>query len=195
MPSSSPDDSTKILLILIGSVIGVGRSTAYARARPTCARRMSNRFCCPFAETYEVLWVSGHSTPHDRGCHHVLFSSLSTETEVRLSTPALKSDPVAVHCRSSRVRIEVHVPLTESLTERQRVVRHQVPGTRCPAPGVRHQVPGKYVSSYRSCHVADETSYPWATPQPRAYLGRIVVCPPIYGRSTSGIVSEPSSFW
>jgi len=28
-----------------------------------------------------------------------------------------------------------------------------------------------------------------------SYLGRIVVCPPIYGRSTSGIVSEPSSFW
>ena len=138
MPSSSPDDSTKILLILIGSVIGVGRSTAYARARPTCARRMSNRFCCPFAETYEVLWVSGHSTPHDRGCHHVLFSSLSTETEVRLSTPALKSDPVAVHCRSSRVRIEVHVPLTESLTERQRVVRHQVSGTRSRASTSAH---------------------------------------------------------
>lgn len=55
---------------------------------------------------------------------------LSTKTEVRLSTPALKSDPVAVHCRSSRVRKEVHVPLAESLTERQRVVRHQVSGTR-----------------------------------------------------------------
>jgi len=44
--------------------------------------------------------------------------------------------------------------------------------------------------------------HPWTSiprpsraPQPRAYLGRIVVCPPIYGRSTSGIVSEPSSFW
>ena len=117
----------------------------------TRARRMSNptgsEVLLPLRRDVARRCTGCHSTPHDRGCHHVLFSfflldrptgHLSTETAVRLSTPALKSDPVAVHCRSSRVRIEVHVPLTESLTERQRVVRHQVSGTRSRASTSAH---------------------------------------------------------